>query len=156
MSDMNLTQAADEVRKILRGFKAVEQVSAALESVGSIQNAGKEAETQLGCIKAEIQKAQEELTAAKVEIQNAKDEAKKVSADAKAKAENKMDKLAKEAAEFAAKANEDACAMTAKVEAAKLDLDKVLTDRDAAQRELDDLEAKIAKVKAQAAKLLGG
>jgi chromosome segregation ATPase len=156
MSDMNLTQAADEVRKILRGFKAVEQVSAALESVGSIQNAGKEAEATLNGLKAEIQKAQEELTLAKAEILSAKEEAKKVAAAAKEKADARIEKATKDAAELVAKASEEAASVSEKANAEKLDLDKVLTARDAAQRELDDLETKIAKVKAQAAKLAGG
>ena len=155
MSDMTLTQAADEVRKILRGFKAVEQVSNALEQVGSIQNAGKEAEALLAAVKAEVAKAQEELTLAKADILNAKEEAKKIAADAKAKVEARMDKVAADAAKMVADANAGQTEAANRIAAANEELIGIKAECDNAAKELSELESKLAKVKAQAAKMLG-
>jgi chromosome segregation ATPase len=83
MADMSFTQAADEVRKILKGFKAVEQVSDALEKAGSIQNAVKEAEAALAKINGEIAEKQATLDAANAAYIAIKDEAKKLKADTK-------------------------------------------------------------------------
>ena len=98
MSEMTLTQAADEVKKMLRGFRAVEQVSAALEQVGSLQNAGKEAEKHLESLKADIATTQDNLVSAGAEVTKAKEEAKKIAADAKEKAANKLEKANADAA----------------------------------------------------------
>lgn len=155
MSDMNLTQAADEIRKMLRGFKAVEQVSAALESVGSIQNAGKEAEKALESVKAEINKAQQDLIAASTEVLAAKDEAKKIAADAKAKAAERLEKANADANRIVADAQSKADAEVVRLSSIQAQAQIEAAKRDAAAAELAEIEQKITKVKAQAAKLLG-
>lgn len=147
--------AADEVRKLLRGFKAVEVVSAALEKVGSIENAGKEAESLLSTVKAEIAKAQEELTLSKADIMNAKEEAKKLAADAKAKVEARMDKVAADAAKMIADANAGQAEAANRIAAANEELGGIKAECDVVAKELSELESKLAKVKAQAAKMLG-
>lgn len=155
MADMNLTQAAEEVRKMLRGFKAVELVSAALENVGSLQNAGQEAEKFLAGTRAQIEAEKDALEHAQAAVVFAKEEARKVAADAKRKAE---DRITKADAEIAVKvADADAAVAAASVRYQALEAQSAEA-REAVVRargELEDLESKIAKVKAQAAKLLG-
>lgn len=155
MSDLNLIQAADEVRKMLRGFKAVEMVSAALENVGSLQNAGKEAEKLLAAIRSDVARAEAALVAANSDVTLVKEEAKKLLADAKRKAE---DRLAKADAEIAVRVSDsDAVVAAAAVRAQSLEalaLD-AKADVASAQREIEDLNGKIAKAKAGIAKILG-
>lgn len=155
MADMNLTQAAEEVRKMLRGFKAVEMVSAALESVGSLQNAGKEAEKLLADTRAQIEAEKAALEHAQAAVVFAKEEARKVASDAKRKAE---DRIAKADVEIAVKvADADAAVAAASVRYQALEAQSVLA-REAvvsAQKELDSINEKVAKAKAGVAKILG-
>ena len=155
MSDLNLIQAADEVRKMLRGFKAVEMVSAALENVGSLQNAGKEAEKLLAAIRSDVARAEAALVAANSDVTLVKEEAKKLLADAKRKAE---DRLAKADAEIAVRVS-DSDAVVAAAAARAQSLEALAHDAKAdvasAQKELEDLNGKIAKAKAGIAKILG-
>ena len=155
MADMNLTQAAEEVRKMLRGFKAVEMVSAALESVGSLQNAGKEAEKLLADTRAQIEAEKDALEHAQAAVVFAKEEARKVANDAKRKAE---DRIVKADVEIAVKvADADAAVAAASVRYQALEAQSVLA-REAvvsAQKELDSINEKVAKAKAGVAKILG-
>jgi hypothetical protein len=155
MADMNLTQAAEEVRKMLRGFKAVEMVSAALESVGSLQNAGKEAEKLLADTRAQIEAEKEALEHAQAAVVFAKEEARKVTNDAKRKAE---DRIVKADVEIAVKVTDAAAAVAAaSVRYQALEAQSVLA-REAvvsAQKELDSINEKVAKAKAGVAKILG-
>jgi chromosome segregation ATPase len=151
MSD--LIAAANEVRKMLKGFKAIEEVSAALERVGSIENAGKEATQYLAIIGEDISSAKSALDNALTEVAEAKDQAKKVTADAKTKAEAKILKAEEDAALIVSAAKDKETASAKKL--AKIDSE--IVDKTAAvaslMAELSEADAKIAKAKAYLAKL---
>jgi hypothetical protein len=67
MTDMSFTQAADEVRKLLRGLKAIDIVAEALEKVGSVDNALRESEARLPIVRGELEAAVAKLGAARAE-----------------------------------------------------------------------------------------
>jgi len=154
MSD--LIAAANEVRKILKGFKAIEEVSDALERVGSIENAGKEADKYLALVKDGISIATADLEKANASVAEAKDQAKKVAADAKTKAEARISKAEEEAALILSTAKDKETSSAKKV--AKLETE--MSDKAAAivalTTELAEVEAKVTKAKTYLAKLAGG
>jgi len=155
MSDMPFTQAADEVRKMLRGFKAVEQVSAALEQAGSIQNAVKESESALAKLRVEIATAGDELTAAVASVASAKEDAKKIKADAVAKADEKITKTADKVATMLADADAAVAAAGNMVAASEARLVEINDSVRNATVELEAIEKKIAAAKKQVATILG-
>jgi regulator of protease activity HflC (stomatin/prohibitin superfamily) len=155
MADMTLTQAADEVRKLLRGFKAVDMVSTALDSVGSLQNAGKEAEKALADTRALIDAHTAELAVVKAEVADAKDEAKKIVADAKRKADERLAKAEADIAARTAEVNAFEAAAVVRVQALEAQASAARDAVVVAQKELEDITGKIAKAKAGVAKILG-
>lgn len=78
-----LIQAADDARRLLRGFAAFSEVAAALEHVGQLEQRKEEVETLLKKLGDEVKDATDTFRATieKVEIANA--EAKRMTADAK-------------------------------------------------------------------------
>jgi hypothetical protein len=156
MADMNLTQAAEEVRKMLRGFQAAGLVSAALEHVGSLQNAGKEAEKALEDIRTKIVASAAELASAQAEVAAAKEDVRKVTADAKRKADDRMAKVEAEIAVRVSDAGAVVAAAVARAESIEASAIAAKTGVIEARGELEDLIGKIAKAKAGVAKILGG
>ncbi len=154
MSNMTLNQAADEVRKILRGFKAVEQVADALEQAGSIEAARKDAEKKLAELRGLIVESEQKLSTANAEVESAKDAVKQVVADANAKAKDKVGKAEAKAAEIIADAQVTVAELQAKAQNAKAELDATIADTVVANKELADIERKIAKAKSDIAKLI--
>ncbi|MGL4813230.1 MAG: hypothetical protein ACRCXM_15780, partial [Beijerinckiaceae bacterium] len=89
-STVNLTQAADDLRNLLRVFKNADTVIAALEEAGTAENRAKEAEARRARLSAEnddLLVAMAKLRSdANDEVVAAKAEASKTLTDAKAKA----------------------------------------------------------------------
>ena len=81
-------QAADDARRMLRGFAAVEQVAKAFEQVGTLQQAGVEAQ-------AALVKLQADLDATRAKVVGAQAEAADVVARAKVDAQLLVDEAAK-------------------------------------------------------------
>jgi chromosome segregation ATPase len=155
MADMNLIQAADEVRKMLRGFKAIDMVAAALEQAGSVQNAVKEAEKQLVDMRKQVADASATVEASKYEVIIAKDEARKVKADASAKADEKLTKTADKIATMLADADAAVAAANDKVATSEARLVEINDGIRNATIELEAIEKKIAAAKKQVATILG-
>jgi hypothetical protein len=153
MSD--LINAANEVRKMLKGFKAVEEVSAALEKVGSIENAGKEAEAKLESLKALIASASSDLDSGIAMVNEAKDQAKKIASDAKAKAEARISKANEDAAEIVAAATAAANAINEEASRAASTVSELVSEKKALAFDLAEIEAKVSKAKAYLTKLAG-
>jgi chromosome segregation ATPase len=154
MSDMSFSQAADEVRKILRGFRAVEQVSAALERAGSIENAVKEGEARLAAVRTQIEENVAALDAETIAIERARTEAKTIRADAKSKAEQKIEDANARAAQIIAEASQKREEAEARVAAAEDRLSGLALDEKAKIQELAALDTRIAEARAQIAALL--
>lgn len=152
---MSYNQAADEVRKILKGFRAVEQVSEALEKVGSLENATKEAEKRLDSLNAQGTAATCALKATEEEVQAAKDEAKKIKAKAKEQADAILGKAQDQATTLVADAILAVDAKTKSVASAQAELTVITAAIAGASAELEAIEKKIAAAKKQVATILG-
>lgn len=156
---MDYAKYATDARQLLRGFRAFDELAQAFESVANAIAAKDEAEKRAADLNAEILAAQQTLAALKAE-------AKQEQAAAKAKADAVLQLAEKRAADLisgAEKMVEDAksgaeavmAEATAKVAIAKRDAVEAEVRRDAAQRELADVESRMAKAQAQIKKLLG-
>lgn len=152
-------QAADDARRLLRGFAAIETVAAAFENVGQLEQRKGEVEALLKELAKEVQGATDTLrdTIEKVETANA--EAKRMTADAKVVADG-----IKSNAEAQAKAlAEDAMAAVREAQIAKdnvtalaeIHLGEIEVQRNVLLAEVEALEARAAEAKAYLAKLSG-
>ena len=155
----DLMKAADDARRILKGFKAFAEVADALEAAGQVEQRTVEAQRVL----AEIQP---QVAAARAEIDKAQAEAKQVLADAKAQADKLVAKAEDRASEIlaaaqaeASQALTDADQLVAERKGAAVSAaaarDTALVKRDALLKECNELEARLAKAQASIAKLLG-
>jgi len=156
MTDMSFTQAADEVRKLLRGLKAIDVVAEALEKVGSIDNARREAEAKLPVVRGE-------LDAANVAVEAARAESVKIIATANAEAEgiaaNAREQVRALKAATASEIAEAEAAASAKVANAEAKVAEQRETRDALAAEIKTLTAErdtIAKGLAAIRASIGG
>ena len=152
-------QAADDARRLLRGFKAFEEVAQALELTGNVVQARAEAAAALEALQPQVETAKADLAELKAQAKAAKAksaealEAAKLQADlVTASAQAKADDLIATAVQALAKAQAEAAdvALASVAVHAKAEL-----ARDAVAAETTALQAKLDKLKAQAAKLLG-
>lgn len=150
--------AADDVRKLTKMFQSLGTVVEILDRVGSAEQAENEA-------KARVEKLNAEAEQAKAAIAEAKAAAEKVVADATAKAdeldkEGKDDlaKAKKKASEHLAEAIEKVEKIISESQATVTRNDELASEaiakRDAAEKELADLEKKIEDARKRIAKLL--
>jgi len=154
-----LISAADEARRLLRGFKAFEEVAQALELAGTAVQAHAEANAAIDALKPQIEAAKAELVKIKSATKAEHDKAQKTIEAAT----RQSDLVVKEAQSKA----EDCLAAArltlanAKVEADELTaaaadvLERANEARDAVAAETEQLQAKLDTLKAQAAVLLG-
>ena len=152
-------KAADDAKRLLAGFKAVATVADAFEKVGSLVQAEKEATKALADINKQLEAARKDLSALGAAAASTKEESEILLAEAKRSAKETVDAATKKANAILAAGNEQRDALVTSAEA------MMATARDKAQayeldvsvkiKELADLEEKIEKVRAQAAKLLG-
>ena len=124
--------AADDVRRLLRGFAGAQAAADAFEKVGSLQQAGDEAAARLAKLQPQIAAAQAELAALRAEkdVVHADQRASELLADAQARA----------------------AAATAQ---AQSEVEQARAQRDALVAEVADLERRVAAIKANAAQSLG-
>jgi chromosome segregation ATPase len=152
-------QAADSARRLLQGFAAVQVVADAFEKVGTLQQAGDEAQARLDAFSPLIADAQArvaelgaQIAVLEAETQVERDKALQVFADAQTAATNLVEMAQVHASELTANAQAWADETTASAR------DIVATardNRDALAAEVDTLQGKLDELKAQAAKLLG-
>lgn len=155
MSDMTFTQAADEVRKLLRGLKAIDIVSSAMDRAGSVENAVKESEVKIASLRAEIVNVEGELASAVASVSAAKDDAKTIKSKAKDKADELIAKAEADAAAIKLASDKSVDDAKKTVGAANQKLQGIAQEVNAKLNELAELEANIANAKTQIAKLLG-
>jgi chromosome segregation ATPase len=154
MSKMSLTQAADEVRKILRGFRAVEQVSEALEQVGSIENAAKEAQATLAALNVKIEEATAALKLAEEMLSKVKDDQKVAKDAAKKSADAIIAKAEEKAAQIVAETESLLAEKLAIINGAEVRLAGIAEEVAAKQAEVADLDKRIDKAKSYLGKLV--
>lgn len=155
MSDF--LKAADDARRLLRGFKAFEEVAAALEMAGIAQQTKAEAESKLAFLLTKIETAKVEaeeqagknaaaIAAAQAQadeiVRDAWNRAKKIAEDAKA-----------EAAETAAIVSREKLAAEERLAADVAAAAAAQIQRDELAAEVKDLEARVEKARKYLAKL---
>lgn len=156
---MSLIKAADDARRLLRGFKAFEEVAAALEQVGTLEQRRAETLKVLNDLAPLIEAGKAEVAAAYAKadaiVLDAKADAEKVTGAAGAKAltlvadaETKAQNILLEAEGIKVRAEE--VRAVAHAEAAK-----ALEMRDKLAAEVKDLEARAEKARNYIAKLAG-
>jgi hypothetical protein len=155
----DMIKAADDARRILKGFKAFAEVADALEAAGQIELRAAEAQRVLADLQPRIEAGQ----AAVLEAQaRAAQMAAAAHADANrivSAAELQASETVAAARQAAAKLTEDADAVVVKRKAegvrAMGERDSAMVKRDALVKECTALEQRLADAKAQVAKLLG-
>jgi len=78
-----LIQAADDARRLLRGFAAIETVAKAFEEVGQLEQRKAESESILNALAADVAATRAELQSSIEQIEQIRAEAKRTTADAK-------------------------------------------------------------------------
>jgi colicin import membrane protein len=157
MSDF--LKAADDARRLLRGFKAFEEVAAALEMAGIAQQTKAEAESKLAFLLTKIETAKveaEEQAGKNAEtVAAASKRAEEIVAAAGAKAVAIVADAQTKAANETQKAVADRKAAEDARAAAFAEAAEVMTKRDALLAEVSDLEKRVDKARAYLAKLAG-
>lgn len=156
---IDMTKAADDARRLLRGFKAFAEVAEALEAAGQAEQRKLEAEVQLGALRPQIEAAKTDVLVAKAKAKEivslAEEQAAKRITAAEINAAQIVAEAKRKAVDIVAAAdvvaNNAALASRKAVEATE----KAATERDALLKECQTLEARLAKAQASIAKLLG-
>lgn len=155
----NLIKAADDARRILKGFKAFAEVADALEAAGQVEQRAAEAQETLAALLPKIADARAEVAAAEAQAANTVALASQQAAGLVAKAEVKVSEMLAtaqaQAAEKVAAADKLVAERQAAAVSAAAERDTALVKRNALDKEIAELEAKLAKTKGQIAKLLG-
>ena len=153
-------KAADDVRRLLRGFAGLAEAADAFEQVGQLEQARDEAQAALTALRGDIEKAKGEVADAKAEAKKLKDQAKGKLDEAEARAAERLAAAKLEAERIEREARDAAGVALAlaqeNVTQAKALADVEIAKRDAAVQELADLEAKITRAQAKIADILKG
>lgn len=152
-------KAADDVRRLLRGFAGLAEAAEAFEQVGQLEQARDEAQAALTKLRAENEQMALAISDAKAAAKKLNDQAgvKLSEADAQAivivtAAKSEAERIVTEARETASVALSLAQENVAQ---AKVLADEAIAKRDAAVAELAETEAKLDKARKQITKLLG-
>ena len=152
-------RAADDARRLLQGFKAVQEVADAFELAGTVMQAQAEAQTALDALKPQLEAARAELTNVKSAAKAEHVKSLKALGESKSQADlvikaaqDKADDLLSAARLTLAHAKTEADEIQA---AAAEALELSRKARDAVAEEIVALQAKLDELKATAARLLG-
>ena len=170
-------KAADLIERQARTFEAFITAAAELRKIGSLEQAAQEADEQAAKARKQASEATSELADAKAEIKKARDKADAVVVDANDKAKSiiaaaeiasdeMLDRADKSAGAIIANANAKADNLLAGVTVRKAELeyditrlvqkrDELSVEMSAKTKQVEELEARLAKAQAQIAKLLG-
>jgi hypothetical protein len=155
----NLIKAADDARRILKGFKAFAEVADALEAAGQAELRAAEAGKLLADLQPKIDAAKVEVVEAKVQAAGHVEAAKQHAADcvfvAKSEADGILRKAQAAAEALEITASDLLTKRKAEAVSAMAERDAALVKRDALAKECEALEARLAKAQASVAKLLG-
>lgn len=152
-------KAADDARRLLRGFKAFEEVAAALEAAGIAEQSKTEALKDVESLRVQIASEKAELAAAKKDAAEARAKAKELIEQAELKAAALLEHTQQKAIAAAEKVRGEAdaylAAKTAEVDAVVNQQRKAEARVDSLSVEVKDLEARVEKARAYLAKLAG-
>lgn len=148
MADLTMMQAADEARKLLNTFRAIEKLETTLREAGSIEQAAAEAVSRLAALRADIEAAEQALADARIKTDTAKEDAAAVVREAKAKAKaieakaaQKAEEIEAKASAFVAEAQRQAGDFEARANLARADLDALQAQVAEARRLIERAEA---------------
>lgn len=155
----SLIKAADECRKLLRGFQAFEEVANALEQVGSLERAGNELQAKVAQLGDQVKQATGEIAAAKEEaervVSEAKEEATKLKKAATERAEEILAKAEKDAVAAIERAGKKSEGLEEAAAALRAEVNNLQSSRDGLANDVAELEKKLAKLRSQAAAIAG-
>ena len=155
MSELNMAQAADEVRKLIRGIKGVEMVVAAMENVASIENAAVEATKRLDQINAEINTLTATKTIAEAEVEEIREKGRKAKDAAKSAATKTLDTATAEAAAKIADAEASVAKIKLEVEAIEAKRAELIKANEETLASTEALEKRAEAARTYLAKLAG-
>lgn len=155
---MDLQKTADDARKLLRGFKAIEDLAKAFEDTASLVQAASEAQRTLDKLRADIGSAQDQLeqarAASNAAVKDAKEQAARLLAEARADAKAVRESAAEAAKRATAAADKKVKEAEDAATAAQAEGVRAVEAKLVAERELAGLEERIAKARATIAELL--
>lgn len=153
-------QAADDARRLLRGFAAVQEVADAFDQVGGLQQAQAEAEAALEklhaqhlAVSGEIAEAREQLAEAINSAAAIQDEAKRVMRDAQDEAAGVLERATEQANLLRQETSEWITAERAKLTES---IDASCAQYNAIAAEVAELEVRAGEARTYLAKLAGG
>lgn len=159
MKATEMIKGADDARRLLRGFKALDELAVLLDSAGAAVQAKEEADIALAGLREQIAARHVELEQAGVAVLTAKEDAKGIVANAKAAASDILTNAERAAL---AKMDDAAAGAIARLAGYNAEIAKALAtldglkDDDARLRaQIADNTAKLDSVRAQAAALFG-
>jgi len=153
---MNIaTSILEEVQKGLRTYKAFSEMEKVLAYMANLEQVEKETIARIAVVKGDLADVENTLATVKANIDLAKTNAKKVSEDAKHKAEKIVDKANEEALSMIADAQDKVNSEAGKLFSLQAEGEIISAQKEAAGIELADLEKKILAAKEQINKLLG-
>lgn len=152
---MSHQAAVDALGKMSRVFKAFEDADVALKALTSLEQHEKELHKAVDSVKADKEKADTELAKVKEAVKKAKADAAKVDADAAERAQHQIDALAEKIAKSEADAEGLLRVLGEKADAVKKETAAAEAARDAANKELASVTAKLETTRSQIAKMLG-
>lgn len=159
MKATEMFKGADDARRLLRGFKALEDLANVLEQSGAAVQAKEEAETALADLRGQIAAAGDELEKAQTRVTAAKDEARLIVEAARSAADGIAADAGRKAESLRAQADADAAAareaVAVEIAAAQANLRGMKDEATALAEEVKALEAKAEKARAYLAKLAG-
>lgn len=153
----DLIKAADDARRILKGFKAFAEVADALDAAGQIEQRTAEAQRVLADLQPKIEAAKAAVADAEEQASNTLAVASQQAAGLVDSAKVKADRIVSDAQARADRVNAtaDTVAINAGLTSKKVveEVKEALAQRNALAKECDELEARLAKAKAYLATL---
>lgn len=140
MSEMNYTQAADEARRLLRGFTAMHELAAALEQAGALEARVAEYKGLADKMAGDIDSARAQLLGIRAQADEAVEEAARIAAAAKDDAESIVSQAKFDAEIIRADAKAHATAL----------VDTATSKRDEIEREVLELMNAATDMRAEA------
>lgn len=159
MKATDMIKGADDARRLLRGFKALDDLAVLLDSAGAAVQAKEEADIALAGLREQIAALHVELEQAGAAVLAAKDDAKGIVANAKAAASDIVTNAERDAA---AKMDDAAAGAIARLAGYHAEIEKSLATLEALKKDAADvagevqaLEARAEKARTYIAKLAG-
>ncbi len=152
---MNLQEAISELEKGHRTFRAFEMVLEIIKKAQSSENDIKAANAELNKIKIDISNCNAKYTEAKQKVEDATEKAKSIIEDALTDANTRAEKIIAQAREQEQEIVIKKIEAEKQTKAAQSKFSEITTAKDAAQKELDEINAQIDVLRGNLKRLVG-